>query len=303
MFYILAFFVFVFGTIIGSFLNVVILRYNTGLPIFSRAGRSQCFSCGKILGPAELVPVLSFLFLSGRCSVCKTKISIQYPAVELLTGLLFLLIFIKNYSLLAVAPVSFALFFTFHMVVWSILIVITFYDLRHKIIPNGLVYALCTLTLLGAVFIQMSRGSIFPDTYLDLANFLAGPLFFLFFSSLWLVSGGRWIGLGDAKLVLAVGFLLGLAGGVSALILSFWTGAIFGIFLILVGAVLRQLEARAQARVGAGVAAGAVRNSRLSTFSKNLRMKSELPFAPFIILGTLIVFFCSMDILGLSNFF
>ncbi len=84
-------FIFIFGTIIGSFLNVVILRYNTGYsPV---ATRSRCFNCGKILKWYELIPILSFLIQFGRCRNCKSKISIQYPLIELLTGIIFLLIF------------------------------------------------------------------------------------------------------------------------------------------------------------------------------------------------------------------
>jgi prepilin signal peptidase PulO-like enzyme (type II secretory pathway) len=77
---------FVFGSIIGSFLNVLILRFNTGATF---GGRSKCFSCGRELRWYDLVPILSFLFLRGRCRFCKSKISLQYPTVELITGLIF----------------------------------------------------------------------------------------------------------------------------------------------------------------------------------------------------------------------
>src|SRR3989344_4234135 len=94
-------FFFVFGAIIGSFLNVIILRYNTGLSqknSIGFSGRSHCFSCGKNIKWYDLVPVLSFLFLKGRCRHCKSKISIQYPLVEFITGILFLATFLKFFS-------------------------------------------------------------------------------------------------------------------------------------------------------------------------------------------------------------
>src|SRR3989338_7047034 len=91
MFY---FFVFVLGAVVGSFLNVVILRLNTGQSIIS--GKSKCFSCAKKLKWYELVPLASFFALRGKCSACMSKISCQYPIVEMFTGFLFLLFF--NYS-------------------------------------------------------------------------------------------------------------------------------------------------------------------------------------------------------------
>ena len=89
--------IFVFGTIIGSFLNVVILRYGTGKS-FAK-GSSQCFSCGKKLSWYELVPILSFLFQKGKCKGCGSKISWQYPLIETITGVLFLLIFNLQFSI------------------------------------------------------------------------------------------------------------------------------------------------------------------------------------------------------------
>jgi leader peptidase (prepilin peptidase)/N-methyltransferase len=83
---------FAFGTIIGSFLNVVIYRTNTGKSLL---GRSACMSCKKRLAWYELVPIFSFIFLNGRCGHCKTRISYQYVLVEFLTGLVFALIYLK----------------------------------------------------------------------------------------------------------------------------------------------------------------------------------------------------------------
>lgn len=252
-------FIFILGTLVGSFLNVVILRYNTGLSISK--GRSKCFSCGKELKWHELTPVISFIVLRGRCSKCKSKISWQYPIVEVLTGIMFLLIFLK------VGLMGSLLNILFYFAIWSILIVITVYDLRHKIIPNGLVYAFILLSLAQALVLHASW-----------ADLLIGPILFLFVWLLWIISKGTWIGLGDAKLMLGMGLLLGFASGISAVLLAFWSGAAVAIFMLLL-------------------------KHSLLFGGKNITMKSEIPFAPFLILGTALAFFCSIDILNLHSLF
>jgi len=240
-------FVFILGTIIGSFLNVVILRYNTGESIINN--RSRCFSCGKKLEWYELIPIISFLIQTGKCRKCKSKISWQYPIVELLTGFLFLAIFLKSgYSLIT----------GYWLLVISLLIVIAVYDLYHQIIPDSLVYIFDILTFLN--LFQISRLASEQASFkFQVSSFLAGLLFFVFFGSLWLVSHGKWMGLGDAKLSLGISWLLGVFKGILALLLSFWTGALVGIFL-------------------------------LFFFKKEYNLKSRIPFGPFLVLGIIIAF-------------
>ncbi len=279
MFLTLSLFVFIFGTIVGSFLNVVALRYNTGLS-FAR-GRSQCFSCGKGLSWRELIPVLSYIVLGGKCKKCKSKISVQYLLVELVTGALFLATFIhvgantffagSSVSVSAFTFVSLATII-YYFFIWSILIVISVYDFRHKIIPDSLVFLFAGITLIASL---VGFFYFHSNTLLDI---LAGPILALPFWFLWAVSRGRWIGLGDAKLALGIGFMLGFVGGVSAVVLAFW--------------------------IGAGVSIGFIVGQRLlSLSSKNLTMKSEISFGPFLILGTVITFFFSFDVMGLSAIF
>lgn len=122
--------IFIFGTLVGSFLNVVILRYNTGKKL---SGRSRCQSCARVLSWSELIPLFSFLFLRGRCNTCGSAISYQYPLVEILTGVVFLSVFLQFQNILENI---------FALIIFSTLIVIVVYDMRHKIIPNGLVYFL-----------------------------------------------------------------------------------------------------------------------------------------------------------------
>lgn len=101
-------FFFLFGLIIGSFLNVVIYRYNTGRSV---QGRSGCLSCGKTLSAVELIPLFSFIFQKGKCHGCGSKISWQYPLVEFSTGIAFTLIAFKYFDLLFISPIYFALLF------------------------------------------------------------------------------------------------------------------------------------------------------------------------------------------------
>lgn len=259
----LIFFYFIFGTIIGSFLNVVSLRYNTGM---SFSGRSRCFSCGKELKWFELIPIASYIVQFGRCRKCKSKISFQYPLVELLTGSIFLGIFLKFSNLLFISPSYLMLLSLYFMIIFSLLIVILIYDLKHKIIPDDLVYTFAVLSLASMFF----DFSVFQLSIPALLPFFSGPIFFLPFFLLWFFSGGRWIGLGDGKLALGIGWFLGLSLGASAILLSFWIGAVISIALMIFFSL----------------------NSR----RKRITMKSEIPFGPFLILGIIIVFFFNINI-------
>lgn len=264
IFAIFSLFSFLFGIIIGSFLNVIIFRLQTGRGI---GGRSFCMSCGKTLSALELVPLLSFIFLKGKCKNCKTKISWQYPLVELVTGLVFFLTFLKlsaNFPDLD----SFAL--AYYFILFSILIVIAVYDMRHTIIPDTLVFIFSTLSLLGLVYFY--GANIFST--MGILDFLAGPILFIPFFLFWLLSKGKWMGLGDAKLALGVGWMLGLVGGVSAIIVGFWSGALFSVTLMFLNFL---------------------------GMYKKIGWKSEVPFAPFIILGVFISFLFSLDIFSLRE--
>jgi len=175
------------------------------------------------------------------------------------------------------------------LVIWSILMVITVYDLRHKIIPDGLVYSFIGLS---AVHVWLFPG-VLAHGILDAV--IAAVVFFSFFAGLYFVSGGRWLGFGDAKLVVGVGLFLGLARGVSALALAFWIGAAVSIAVIFGGKLFVFVASRPSAPK-------VIRESRLRERLNVLTMKSEIPFAPFIILGTLIAFFFSFDIFQISQF-
>lgn len=271
MIYLGIFFFLIFGLIIGSFLNVVILRLNTGKGI---NGRSECLNCCKKLHWHELIPVVSFIFLKRRCSECGSKISWQYPLVELFTSMIFVLTFINqlnylyDYIFLGVFNILILL------IIWSLLIVIFVYDLKHTIIPNKLVY---TFSLLSFVYVLVNTPYDFWFRFPYYLNIFSGFIFFIPFFCFWFFSRGKWMGLGDGKLVLGIGFLLGFVSGLSALILSFWLGAIIAIFLLLM--------------------------NRLNTTHYNITIKSEIPFGPFLIVSTLLLFFLPFDVLGITLLF
>lgn len=255
-------FVFILGLVVGSFLNVVIYRHNTGRTV---RGRSMCFSCGKQLSWHELLPLLSYMLQGGRCKGCKSKISWQYPLVEFLTGLLFvLLVYRFNPDVPAIL---------FYGVIISLCIIILVYDLRHKIIPDAIVYGLAATALFKPFFITYLPAAVAGlnadparlRMILAWQGLLAGVLFFLFFAALWYFSKGTWMGFGDAKLAFAIGAILGFQAGLSALIIAFWVGAVVGLLLV------------------------AVSKFRLFPGGALFSLKSEVPFAPFLILGFLLV--------------
>ncbi len=221
-------------------------------------GRSACRACARVLSALELIPLISFAALRGRCRTCGATLSLQYPAVELLTGFLFL------FSSLALAPQSSAAWGTlaFWWIAMSFFVLIAVYDWRHALIPDeylipfaaaGAAYALYTAAL----------SSAFGEVLLDRA--LAAVLLFLPFYALWHYSEGRWIGLADGKLAAALGVWLGLSQGLSAVALSFWVGA--AVVLLFMAA------------------------QRLLHYRDALTMKSEIPFGPFMVAGALLVLF------------
>lgn len=212
LYYLFSFFL---GTIIGSFLNVVILRLGTGRGL---NGRSACGSCAHKLSWYELVPVVSYLALRGRCRSCRSRISSQYAIVEFLTGAVFLLLSTK----LSLPFVIFA------WLVASLLIVVAVYDYRHMIIPDSMVYTLISMGIVYRVYEFVLKGY----SSMWLWDTLSSILFWAFFASIWKCSDGRWMGYGDSKLAIVLGLFLGFLGGVVALMLSFWIGAIIGLVLL-----------------------------------------------------------------------
>lgn len=262
MYTILIFIFFGLGVIIGSFLNVVILRYNTHKTF---GGRSACMSCRQTLEWYELIPLFSFLGLKGRCRTCKTKISIQYPAVELATGIIFALIYYKFANLLFLNNLAFPISFGYFAVVFSLLLVIAVYDLKHKIIPDLLVLIFGILSFLS---LFLFKDYIYYPHFPAILELFSGLILALPFALLWFVSAGKWMGFGDAKLAVGMGYLVGLGGGFSSIMIASVLGSVVGVYLMLT--------------------------------SKKYGMKTELPFAPFLVLGVFIVFMYECNFFSLA---
>ncbi len=200
------------GLLIGSFLNVVIYRLPRKLSIVW--GRSFCPKCKKKISWFDNVPLVSFILLKGHCRHCHSPISIRYPVVELLTGVLFVLA-LSSYLGIAQAGLTLILF--------SSLIAIFFIDLEHQIIPDEILLPVTALFILR---------SLFTASYLLLAIGLASSLFLFL---IWLITKGKGMGLGDVKLAFLMGLVLGYPKIILAFYLAFLTGAIVGVILIIVG--------------------------------------------------------------------
>ena len=252
-----------FGVIIGSFLNVYIYRFHTGK---SLAGSSHCLSCRKPLKFYDLFPLVSYIGLGGRCRNCQAIIPSRYFWVELVTGILFVLV-VMNVVLVTLWPVV--------LIIMATLVVVAVYDLAHFIIPDTFVVFLSVLAIVYTAQVAYLQGD-----YMSLVwNVLASAIAFSLFAGLWWYSSGRWIGFGDAKLAIPLAFIVGVAGVFSMLTLAFWLGTIISLALLL----WQRYGKRGQL------------GYRFT--GRPLTIKSEVPFAPFLILGFLIVFLFRVDVL------
>jgi len=212
-------FIFCFGLVVGSFLNCVIYRLETG-ENFLR-GRSLCPNCKHILEWKDLIPILSFILLKGKCRYCGKKISFQYPIVEFLTGFLFFLI-----SKFYFFPIIFqnSLTTIYLLLTTSFLIVIFFFDFKHYLIPDRVIYP--------AILVSLTFLFLYPKSYIlnPLCSAFGASLFFFF---IYLISKGKWMGFGDVKLAFLIGLFLGFPKILVALFFAFFIGALIGIGLIL----------------------------------------------------------------------
>ena len=206
-----------YGLLIGSFLNVCIYRIPREESIVFPS--SHCPTCGTSLKWHDLVPVFSYLVLRGNCRYCGEKISPQYPIVELLNSLVYILIYYKF---------GFSLNFLFYGIIFSILIIIGFIDLKEMIIPDILVILILITTIIYKLltFILYSK---YPDLLNSIGGLVLSSLLFILI--IVLSKGG--MGGGDVTLIGSLGFILGIKNIFLTIFLSFILGAIISVILLI----------------------------------------------------------------------
>jgi len=269
----LPFLLFIFGLVIGSFLNVVAFRYSEEKNLFSTGhlgGRSQCQHCYQQLSWYELIPIFSFLVQRGKCWICYKKLSWQYLLVELASGFIFLLplyfsrLPVTNYQLL-ITSIIWILAFLVFLLIWSI-------DFRLYLIPDELNLILIGLGLVLTDFqnfydqFGQFSGS-FLGSYAGLfglrnniwVNHLTAALIGgLLVGLIIFLTNGKGMGMGDLKLLVALGLLFG------------WPDILF-IFIL-------------ASIIGAAVSLSLI-------FMEKKHMGSVVPFGPFLVVGAVLVFF------------
>jgi leader peptidase (prepilin peptidase)/N-methyltransferase len=233
-------FVFMFGACIGSFLNVVIYRVPNEMSLM---GSSKCPKCDAGIRPYHNVPIFGWLMLGGKCAKCKEAISMRYPAIELLTALVFCLVY-WQIGLTVFLPVALAFV--------SAMIALIFIDAEHMILPNVITYPMFAIALLVRIvypivfsnfaFSDMASAPIsylhgYPAWVVSLAGALFGAL--IGGGSLWLIGviwkalrGVEAMGLGDVKLLFGIGTLLGWRLTIVTIFLGAFTGALAGVIVL-----------------------------------------------------------------------
>lgn len=232
---------FIFGTIIGSFLNVCIYRLPREESIVYPG--SHCISCNEPISFYNNIPILSYLFLKGKCSKCNSKISLRYPLVEIITGLLFLA---------TVWSFGLSIETFFYLIFISSLIAITFIDFKHMIIPNvitypgiivGILYNTLrtdwnySLELIGNFNLAMQNFfSLLSEVPLLDSIFgvvLGGGLLLLVAYSYEVIKKRQGMGMGDVKLLAMIGAFFGWEGVLFVIFLASILGSVIGISIII----------------------------------------------------------------------
>jgi leader peptidase (prepilin peptidase)/N-methyltransferase len=208
------FIIILFGLILGSFLNVIILRLDKKPGILT--GRSECPKCLSVLKWYDLIPVLSFILLRGKCRYCNKTISPIYPVVELAVALTFFIFIYFNPSISILAT-------GYYLIILYFLIGIFFFDFLYYEIPDKIVFPLIAFVIIYNLLTD--RGVLLNASVTGLV--MAG-----LFAILFVASKGQWVGFGDAKLSLLIGLVMPYPMGPVALIISIWVAAFWGMAMI-----------------------------------------------------------------------
>jgi len=240
----------ILGLLLGSFLNVIVLRFDDLKTIFLT--RSHCIHCKKEIKWYDLVPFFSYIALFGKCRFCKKEISIQYPLVEVGTAIILCLLFWQFGLTLA--------FFAYGLI-FLILIVIFVYDILHLLIPDALVW-LCIG--IWAIYLIISYFFGLTPLFMILNSLYGALALGGFLALLVIISKEKWMGAGDIKLGAILGAMVFWPQVLVSTFLAFTIGAIVGLFLIAI---------------------------------KKKKLQGKVPFAPFLILGTLIALIWAEPIL------
>jgi leader peptidase (prepilin peptidase)/N-methyltransferase len=248
---------FIFGSLIGSFLNVVILRLPDGQ---SLGGRSHCPNCHRILGILDLFPIFSYLLLRARCRSCKLKISPRYLIIELLTGILFCLAY---FYLTPQNPAEILLLVKFWIAIATLICVFVI-DFEHFIILDNIIFPAGIVVLILNLVMDLFLGNQIFNLYsMFLSGIVAAFFAALPFFGIWYFSKGQWMGFGDVKLALFLGVALGMPGVFVGLMLAVLLGGVFSTALLL--------------------------------FTKS-NLKTKLPFGTFLSIGAVIALFYGQNL-------
>lgn len=252
----------ILGASVGSFLSVVIYRLKHKQK-GTLLGRSRCPHCKKPLTTFDLIPVLNYILLGGRCRYCHEPISLYYFFLEITTALIFLLMYLRfpfvmegnvlsDYSIDWIS----ALQYLFAVVEGTLLIGIFYFDLQHMEVPNLLLYPLIVVGLLGSL---VTRSVDFPSLLIAIAAAI------VFFGGQRYISKGKWLGEGDVYLAVGMAVMFGWKLLIVAVSLSYIIGAVLCIILLA---------------------------------TKALKVKSKIPFAPFLVFGTFATMLYGNEILA-----
>ncbi len=241
------------GGSLASFIAVLVYRekevsINTfeNKKTFSKAilGRSYCETCKHKLGPFDLIPVLSYIYLNGRCRYCKNKISVEYFFVELVLGAIFTIDFLYSMYLLpqngfniSIFYINLILFFIFA----SIIFYVSYYDIKNYLISDTMVALLSALglvTMFIPEFLQQSSNmlfSYFSNQYLNIFMYhlLSGILTLILFLAIYILTNRKGIGLGDVYLSFPLSFILGFDLSLVFVYISFISGGLYGLYVLL----------------------------------------------------------------------